>query len=198
MLSTQYRFVTRWRVEATPEEVYSVIENPAAFARWWPAVWLQVEVLEAGDDDGIGKVVRLVSKGWLPYVLQWKARTVEMLRPSRIVLRASGDFEGEGRWTFTADGPNVRVEYVWTVTARKPLLRYLSVLIRPVFAANHGWAMARGEESLRLELSRRRRKRDSHEPPVPAPPQPTFLSERRRRRLGLPDSKDATVNDGYR
>jgi hypothetical protein len=29
-------------------------------------------------------------------------------------------------------------------------------LFKPIFSANHRWAMARGEESLRRELSRRR------------------------------------------
>jgi hypothetical protein len=32
-------------------------------------------------------------------------------------------------------------------------LRYLSFLFKPFFSANHRWAMARGEESLRRELA---------------------------------------------
>ena len=54
----------------------------------------------------------------------------------------------------------------------KPLLRRLSWLLKPVFAANHHWAMARGEESLALEL-RRRRHPDQPEA-VPPPPPATF------------------------
>src|SRR5579859_6561859 len=38
-------------------------------------------------------------------------------------------------------------------------MRDLSFLLRPVFAANDDWAMARGEESLRLELERRHTRR---------------------------------------
>jgi len=30
----------------------------------------------------------------------------------------------------------------------------LSFLLKPIFCANHGWAMARGEESLKIELAR--------------------------------------------
>src|SRR4029453_17122996 len=105
-----------------------------------------------------GKVVRFVSRGRLPYVLRWDARTVERDPPHTLVISASGDFEGEGRWSLAPDGPYVDVEYVWTIQANKPLLRYLSFLLRPIFAANHHWAMARGEESLRRELSRTRRR----------------------------------------
>src|SRR5262249_30914797 len=156
MSSSQYRFVTHWRLEGTPEEVFRILDEPAAFVRWWPAVWLRAEVLDPGDVQGIGKTIRYLSKGWLPYLLRWTGRTSEKEFPRRIVLHASGDFEGEGRWSFRADGPYVDAEYVWTIAANKPLLRYLSFLLRPVFAANHQWAMARGEESLRLELARRR------------------------------------------
>jgi hypothetical protein len=183
---SSYRFVTRWRVEGTPDEVYRIIEDATDFVRWWPAVWLHAEVTAPGDDRGIGKTVRVTSKGWLPYILRWTARTLEKEFPRRIVLQASGDFEGEGRWSFQADGPMTDVEYVWTIDARKPLLRYLSFLLRPIFAANHGWAMARGEESLRLELARRRATSDEERGRVPAPPPPTFLGPRRRHRLGLP------------
>jgi hypothetical protein len=185
MSTSHYRFVTHWRVESTPEEVYGIIEDVTEFPRWWPAVWLRVEVLEHGDADGIGKMVRLTSKGWLPYILQWTARTEAKEFPNWVLLRASGDFDGEGRWTFRADGPHVDVKYVWTIAAKKPLLRYLSFLLRPIFAANHRWAMARGEESLRLELARRRATSQEQRARIPAPPQPVFLSERRRRRFGL-------------
>jgi hypothetical protein len=186
MSNSSYRFLTCWRVAGTPEEVYRLIDDPADLPRWWPAVWLRAEVLEPGDAAGIGKLVRFLSKGWLPYLLRWTARTVEKEFPSRIVLNASGDFEGEGRWSFRADGPNVDVEYVWTIEANKPLLRYLSFLLRPIFAANHNWAMSRGEESLRLELSRRHAPSAEEGALVPPPPQPTFLGQSRRRRLGLP------------
>jgi hypothetical protein len=185
MSSSHYRFVTRWRVEGTPEESFRIIDDAPALVRWWPAVWLRVEVLEPGDSHGVGKVVRYLSKGWLPYLLRWTSRTAEKEFPHRIVLRASGDFDGEGIWTFTADGPHTDVEYVWVIETNKPLLRYLSFLFKPIFAANHRWAMARGEDSLRLELVRRRAKSPDERARIPVPPQPTFLSEHRRRKLGL-------------
>jgi len=42
------------------------------------------------------------------------------------------------------------------------------------FEANHRWAMARGEESLELELRRRRAGTAAERDSVPAPPGPTF------------------------
>ncbi len=126
--------------------------------------------------------------------MQWTARTVEKDFPNRLAIHVSGDFEGEGRWSLSADGQIVDVEYVWKIETNKPLLRYLSVLFRPIFAANHRWAMARGEESLRLELSRRRANSADEPAWIAAPPQPTFLNQLRRHRLGLPVSNDGEVS----
>ena len=69
---------------------------------------------------------------------------------------ASGDFDGRGVWTFEQDGAFVDITYDWRLSAEKPLLRNLSFLLKPLFEANHRWAMAQGEESLKLELARRR------------------------------------------
>lgn len=181
MPANEYRFVTRWRVEGTPAEVYRVIEDTPALPRWWPAVWLKVETLDPGGPDGVGGVYRLTSKGWLPYVLRWTATTTEKVYPGRIALRAAGDFDGAGVWTFRPAGALTEAEYRWEIAADKPLLKYLSFVLKPVFAANHDWAMRKGEESLRLELARRREPGKA----VPAPPGPTFLGAGRRRKLGL-------------
>jgi hypothetical protein len=42
----------------------------------------------------------------------------------------------------------------WKIRADKPLLRYLSLLPKPV-SMNHEWAMAQVEKSLKAELKRR-------------------------------------------
>jgi hypothetical protein len=156
IVTSRYEFVTRWRVDASAGESFDVISRAMDYPRWWPAVWLRVEVLEPGDERGVGRRVKVLSRGWLPYRLRWTATTIAIDRPRSLTVRASGDFDGEGRWTLTQHAGQTEIVYHWNVEANKPLLRYLSFLLRPIFAANHRWAMARGEDSLRLELARRR------------------------------------------
>jgi hypothetical protein len=73
-----------------------------------------------------------------------------------------------------------RVVYDWRISAEKGLLKKLSFLMKPIFAANHRWAMARGEESLKLELARRHAAGDATVlAAIPAPPPATFLFRRR-------------------
>jgi len=170
--ANEYQFLTQWRVEGTCGEVADVLGDPLSLPRWWPSVYLDVTELKPPDADGLGRQVSLHTRGWLPYTLRWEFEVVESRYPSGFTIVANGDFEGVGVWTFVQDGPFVDVTYDWRIRAEKPILRTLSLLLKPVFSANHRWAMARGEESLVLELARRRAVSDAARAVVPAPPGP--------------------------
>ena len=175
MASKDYHFITQWHVPGKVKEVTDIISDDASLVYWWPSVYLRVEELAPGDADGIGKILSLDTKGWLPYTLRWQCE-VSAIYDNGFSLVASGDFEGRGIWTFKQNGPWVDVTYDWKISAEKPLLRYFSFLMKPIFSANHYWAMARGEESLKLELARRRATTEEERLHVPAPPPPTSNS----------------------
>ena len=172
----EYHFVTRWRVEATPDEVFAVLDDAEGLVRWWPAVYLDVRVAEEGDETGVGALVELYTKGWLPYTLRWRFRVREKRPPTRMAIEALGDFVGSGVWTLSPAGGHTDVTYDWRIRAEKPLLRSLSFALKPLFAANHEWAMRKGEESLHLELARRRARTEEERARIPAPPGPTPTS----------------------
>jgi hypothetical protein len=172
--ANEYAFLSRWRVTGDVREVAAILEDTPALSCWWPAVYLDVALLDPGDARGVGKRASLLTKGWLPYTLRWKFDVVESRSPHGFTIAASGDFDGTGRWTLAQAGPEVDVTFDWRIRAEKPLLRRLSFLLKPMFAANHRWAMARGEESLRLELLRRRARNTAEAASVPPPPGPTF------------------------
>ena len=152
--------------------------------------------LQPGDATGLGKVVSLWTKGWLPYTLRWQFTVTESDPPHGFRLEAEGDFIGVGIWSLVPertadapDGPMTAVTYDWTVIAEKGVLKRLSVVMKPIFSANHRWAMARGEESLRLELARRHAASDpTVAAAIPPPPAPTFphnMSDPPALRVGL-------------
>jgi hypothetical protein len=155
MASNDYHFVTVWRVRGTCQEVADILHNPIDLPRWWGRVYLEVKQVAAGDDRGVGRVVRLITKGWLPYTIRWQFKVVESRYPHGFSIVASGDFEGQGRWTFEQDGEFVQATYDWRLRTEKPLLKYLSFLFKPLFSSNHRWAMAEGQRALQAELGRR-------------------------------------------
>jgi hypothetical protein len=188
--SNDYHFVTVWRIPATPEEITDILGDAPALARWWPSVYLTVAEAAPGDASGVGKVVDLWTKGFLPYTLRWRFTVSESQPPTGFKLEAEGDFVGRGIWTLRRettpgdpDGPMTTVTYDWTVIAEKGILKNLSVIMKPIFRANHHWAMARGEESLKLELARRHAASDpTIGAAIPAAPGPTFPHNLRRLR----------------
>ncbi|MFF2842035.1 SRPBCC family protein [Paenarthrobacter sp. NPDC057981] len=180
--STDYEFVTVWRVAGTREEVVDVLGDAGTLKQWWPSVYLSVTRVTPGGPDGVGASFDLHTKGWLPYTLRWRLTVTEPVTLDGFALTAVGDLNGTGRWTFATDGPETVITYDWRVSTAKPLLRRLSWLLKPAFSANHHWAMARGEESLKLELRRRRSTTDRGS--VPAPPGPTFTSRRKQTQEG--------------
>ena len=174
MTDKEYHIITEWHVKGNVNEVADVLNNATALARWWPSVYLDVQEVEPGDKNGVGKVGRLYTKGWLPYTLRWTFRVTESSYPFGFKLEASGDFVGRGIWTFEQQGEYVKVTYDWKIYVEQPWLRRLSFLFKPIFTANHRWAMRIGEESLRLELMRRRATTAEERARIPPPPGPTF------------------------
>lgn len=170
MASHAYHFITRWRLRGTVKEIADVLADAASLPRWWPSVYLAVDVLEEGHPETWhGRKVALFTKGWLPYTLRWEFVVEHNRYPDGVTLRAHGDFTGRGSWHFRQDEEHVDVVYDWRVEANKPLLRRWSFALKPIFAANHHWAMEQGRISLERELHRRR----GHTNPLP-PPGPTF------------------------
>jgi hypothetical protein len=171
----EYHFITNWRIAGTAPEVAEVLGDPLGLTRWWPSVYLAVREIEPGNPEThVGRVIDLYTKGWLPYTLRWRFKVTEARGAGGFSLVAEGDFVGTGVWTLEQEGDIVNVRYDWRIRADKPLLRYGSLVFRPIFKANHRWAMARGEESLKLELRRRRATTEAERRAVPAPPGATF------------------------
>jgi hypothetical protein len=113
--------------------------------------------------------------GWLPYTLKINFRTVESNYPHGFTMDAAGDLEGKGIWIFERDGPFVNVTYDWTIRANKPIIEKFSFLLKPIFRSNHNWTMRRGEESLKLELLRRRAQSPEERARISPPPPPSLV-----------------------
>lgn len=156
MRANEYYMPTNWRVKGDIREVYEVCSNFKDYDRWWPEVYLNIQV--AGTDEETGnEVYALLTRGKLPYKLRWQSCKTAENAPHSLSLKASGDLAGHGTWKFEQDGEYVNVRFDWYVNAGKPMLKWLSPVMKPMFRSNHYWAMDRGLESLERELERRRR-----------------------------------------
>ncbi|MGW0517797.1 hypothetical protein [Crossiella sp. NPDC003009] len=170
MPGNDYEFHTHWSVPGTVAEVADVLFDPTDLPRWWPSVYIDVRKGAEGDERGIGSAFDLYTTGWLPYTLRWRMRVDSHDQPHTSSFSAAGDLIGGGQWRLSQHGDRVSVDFQWRVRADKPLLRLASPLLKPVFSANHNWAMAKGLRSLELELARRRASTDAERAAISAPP----------------------------
>lgn len=146
MGSSRYSFRSVWRLDASPDEVYTVLECLPDYPRWWPQVR---RVTPYGD-----LTFELVCRSTLPYELRFT--TTQAVRdPVNRVLEASmaGDLEGFSRWTIASDGQGTSAVFDEEVVATKPLLRRLERIARPAFTANHSRMMRDGERGLRAFMA---------------------------------------------
>ena len=162
-----YYFTSHWRVPGTIEEVKDILCKPQEMPRWWPSVFLDAVPVEGAED-----AVRVTSRGWLPYTLQWELRPRDTEDDSTLACDVSGDLEGDGIWKLEQQGPTVAITFDWSVGVNKAAFDLLSPILRPLFASDHRWAMRQGEASLRLELARRRAHTEIEKAFIAGPPEP--------------------------
>jgi hypothetical protein len=150
-----YEIVSRWRVTGAVGEVYEVLTDAASLPRWWPEAYTKVIEIASGDSRGCGRISDIVTRGFLPYDVNWRLSVVEVNPPKMVRVEATGDLTGEGEWRLVQEGGEVALAYTWRVRVEKPWMQRLEFLLKPLFTVNHNYVMRRGEAGLRRELARR-------------------------------------------
>ena len=144
-MASEYVFIDEWDVAAPQEAVFEALADASTYPQWWTPVYKEVEV------DGppeVGRTSTQHFKGRLPYTLKTTSEIVRYEPPSEFEVSVVGDLTGRGVWKLTPRDGNVHIHFDWRVIADRPLLRYLTPVLRPVFRWNHNWSIARAREGL--------------------------------------------------
>jgi uncharacterized protein YndB with AHSA1/START domain len=152
MTATDFHLVTDWALAAPAGAVWEALTKPEDWPDWWPAVE-RVELVEPGDDDGVGGYRRFTWRTALPYRMRFGMRVIRVEPMSVIEGWADGELSGVGRWTITPYGAGTHVRYDWYVKLNNKWMRTLAPLLRPVFTWNHDRVMAWGYEGLARKLA---------------------------------------------
>jgi hypothetical protein len=142
-----YRFVDRWFVPGPVEEVYERVGDTLSYPSWWGDVFVSVD--GDGGPPRPGRHVKIVSRGYLPYLLRWEAEVTEADPPRGFAFTMVGDFVGNGSWSFEPGEGGTNATFDFRPRVEKPLVKYLTPVLRLLFRSNHGWAMRRGERGAR-------------------------------------------------
>jgi uncharacterized protein YndB with AHSA1/START domain len=150
VLMADYRFLTTWCIDAPLEAVFDVLNDSQGYPRWWKGV-VSVEVLQEGDEIGVGELDHFTWRSVLPYSLGFDLRVTRVKRPYLIEAYASGELEGVGTWRLY-EGEGVAVVYDWRVRTTKRWMNIFGPLARPAFSWNHDVVMRQGGKGLAAEL----------------------------------------------
>jgi uncharacterized protein YndB with AHSA1/START domain len=150
MAANAYHFEDHWYVAFPIEHVWDVLARPEDYPRWWRGVYLSATRLDAD-----GKRVAVVARGLLPYKLRFTIESLSQEKPRLIEFRATGDFVTDvSRWTLAPRSGGTAVTLEWNPRVEKPIVKFLSPVLKPVFRWNHEWTMRRGERQIAEYLRR--------------------------------------------
>jgi uncharacterized protein YndB with AHSA1/START domain len=152
-----YSFITIWRFPQPIERVWSAINTPEDYPRWWPNI-LFYQCLTPENPRGVGAQGRRAVRGFLPYSLHYNTVIIKSDPPHELTYTADGDLVGDGRFVLKelADRPSpgvsnysgTEVTIYWNVDTKGPWLNHLAPLLKWLFAANHNYVMRRGQRGL--------------------------------------------------
>lgn len=152
----EFNIDSTWHLIGKIDEIQSVLEDPLSLTEWWSPVFMKGELLSQTGGDLENLTARFYTKGLLPHTFQFTARIIAHDKNSGIEIHTWGDFDGIGTISALEHGEETYVSVNWTVLVRQPYLRPLLQIFKPIFVANHRWAMRRGHEGLQAEIYRRR------------------------------------------
>jgi uncharacterized protein YndB with AHSA1/START domain len=141
-----YRFVTTWCLDAPIERVFDAIDDAARWPQWWKGV-TRAELLEPGDEDGVGRLWGFTWRSRLPYDLSFRSRVTRREPPHLLEGDADGELIGVGRWRLY-EGHGTAVVYEWDVRTSREWMNRLAPVARGLFAWNHDAVMRQGAEGL--------------------------------------------------
>lgn len=154
-MAPRFELTSDWLLPGTIEEVAALLSDVGRLPERCPEVYLAVQLLDPGGPDGLGRRVAFVTRGRLPFALRWHGTVVETRAEGGWTIEAIGDVVGRGVWRLEQRGPLAVVGYDWRVEVARPPLRQLVPLLKPMFAANHRWAMDRLRDALVRALDAR-------------------------------------------
>jgi uncharacterized protein YndB with AHSA1/START domain len=134
---TRYHLVTDIRVSTKPERVWEALTRSDSSPSWWR--WLRnVEVMDEGDERGVGARFRHRVGTPLLYGVSYEGEVTRVVEPSLAEFKVSGDFVGTGQFRLrpNEDG-GTDLTFTWLVATPKPWMSLLGWVARPVFVWNH-------------------------------------------------------------
>jgi|FLYL01.1.fsa_nt_gi hypothetical protein len=139
-MPARYHFVTELALTADDTSIWRVLQRSEDWPSWWR--WLLgAEILDEGDEAGLGRTVRNTVSTPVGYRLTYVGRVTNLVERRLIEFDASGDLAGTGRFLIASDGHRSMIVFDWLVDTTRWWMNLLAPVARPAFSWNHNRLM---------------------------------------------------------
>lgn len=146
-----YRFKTVWWTPAGIDKIWDTLANYAAWTNWWRGIQ-KVEVLRAGDESGVGTILRHRWRSWVPYTLVFDLEMIRLENKRLLEGRASGDLNGICTWKFTPDSDGTEISFAVNVQTGRWWMNLPIPFAPRIVRSNFETIMRWGREGLERKL----------------------------------------------
>jgi uncharacterized protein YndB with AHSA1/START domain len=151
-MGQRYHFTDTWFVPHPIGIVWRMVDDVAAWPRWWPDYRRAERVSTV--EHGAGTSWRVGVRADLPYTVDFTFTVLDHEPPRYVRTRVEGFFAGEIDWRLEPVDGGTRLVLREDTETRRPLINLVArVGGRRFLEANHAAAMRRGEEGLRALLA---------------------------------------------
>ncbi|WP_181438689.1 SRPBCC family protein [Paenibacillus sambharensis] len=147
-----YKFEHNWLIGREVDEIWGFISD-FHYDGWWPGVCFNT--VRKPEENGVGAEYDSEFKTKLPYKLRFRVKVVSSSPPHSLVMRVTGQLEGQAVWTLIALGDRTHVRCRWEVRTAVKWMSALGPLLKPLFVWNHNRVVAEGVEGLSRRLGTR-------------------------------------------
>lgn len=94
MNGPEFDITHNWTLKAQPEELTGIVLDSSLLHKWGRRIFMRSEILEQGDETGLGMRIRLHSKGWLPHTFLLVATIVDLEPHKWMTVQVEGYLTG--------------------------------------------------------------------------------------------------------
>jgi uncharacterized protein YndB with AHSA1/START domain len=153
-MGERYDFTDVWTVPASIALVWRMVDDVAAWPKWWSDYRMAETVSDVKHGTGTRWHVRVKSD--LPYTVDFEFVVLEHQPPTYVKTRVQGFFEGEIDWRLEEIGQNeTRLTLHEQTETKWPLINLTAKIGgRRLLLKNHASAMRRGETGMKEAIER--------------------------------------------
>jgi hypothetical protein len=147
----RYQLLTEWQVDAPVDRVWDALLRVREWPTWWKG-FRSVDVLEDGEESGVGMQVRQRWRSRLPYTLVLELEIVRVVQRRLLEGRSSGDMAGTCRWSFHEQDGRTLIRFEMDVHPTRWWMNLPIPFAGRVVAWNYDAIMRWGGEGLARRL----------------------------------------------